>query len=125
MDTNETTNTTNMGDMGGGTPPPPATGPSKNTVMGVLAYIGILVIVPYITAKDDPFVKFHIKQGLVLLVIEAAVWILSSMFFSLWPLWRLVNLITVIFSIIGIVYVVQGKEKELPFIGKFSKHFPI
>ena len=34
--------------------------------MAVLSYIGPLVIVSYIVANNDPFVKFHIKQGLVL-----------------------------------------------------------
>jgi hypothetical protein len=44
-----------------------------NKLMGILAYIGPLIIVSYLVAKDDPFVKFHIKQGLVLFVIEIAV----------------------------------------------------
>ena len=48
--------------------------PQKDVLMAVLAYIGPLVIISYIQAKNDLFVKFHIKQGLVLLVIEVAVW---------------------------------------------------
>lgn len=99
--------------------------PSRNTLMGILAYIGPLVIVSYITAKDDPFVKFHIKQGLVLLVIEIAVWILSSMFWVLFPLWQIINVVALVFSILGIVNVVQGKEKELPILGSYAKHFKI
>ena len=102
----------------------PAKSMSPNKVMAVLAYIGPLLIVSYLTAKDDPMVKFHIKQGLVLLVIEVALWVLGSVFIPfLWQILNLINLGVVILSIIGIVNVLQGKEKELPLIGKFSSYF--
>jgi uncharacterized membrane protein len=97
----------------------------KNMPMAILSYIGPLVIVSYLTAKDDPFVKFHIKQGLVLFIIEIAVWVLSGMFWPLWMLFRLVNLGTFILSVVGIVNVTQGKEKELPLVGGWSKYFKI
>ncbi len=103
----------------------PMSDKSKNTLMAILAYIGPLVIVSFLVDKETPFVKFHIKQGLVLFVIEIVIWFLSSMLWSLWMIWQLVNIIVVIFSVLGIVNAAQGKEKELPFIGQFSKHFPI
>ena len=95
----------------------------KNMVMGILAYLGILVIVPFIVSKDDPFVKFHVKQGFVLLSIEVIVWILGSVVWGLWMLLSLVNLAVVILSIVGIVNVVQGQEKKLPIVGDFSRYF--
>lgn len=97
----------------------------KNTPMGILAYLGPLVIVSYLVAKEEPFVKFHIKQGLVLLVIEVAIRILAPMFGSMYSLFNLLDLTVLVFIVIGIVNVVKGDEKELPFIGQFSKHFPI
>lgn len=97
----------------------------KNVLMAVLAYIGPLVIVSYVTAKDDAFVKFHIAQGLVLFVIEVGVWVLGMMMWQLWPLFSIINLATFILSIIGIINAVKGKEEELPLVGKFSKHFPL
>lgn len=100
-------------------------GNNKNTLMGALAYIGPLVIISYIIAKDDPFVKFHIKQGLVLFVAEVAIWILSMMVWVLFPLLQIVNIIVVVLAIIGIVNVVHGKEKELPLVGSFAKQFNI
>ena len=95
----------------------------NKTLMAALSYIGILVLIPFFTSKDNPYVKFHIKQGLVLLVIEVAVWFLGMMFYSLWPLMKLVKLCVFILAIIGIVNSVKGKEKDLPFVGKFSKYF--
>ncbi len=118
MDEMKSENSQGSGEAGAG-----AATASKNTVMGILAYIGPLVIVSYIMAKDDPFVKFHIKQGLVLLVISVAVWIVGSLFWFLWPILQIVNVVVLVFAILGIVNVVQGKEKELPVLGSYAKHF--
>ena len=97
----------------------------NNTLMGILSYIGPLVIIPYLTTKEDPFVKFHIEQGLVLFVIEIAVWILGMFMFPFWMIASLINLATFILSIIGIINVTQGKQKELPIVGMWSKHIKI
>ena len=95
----------------------------NKTLMGILAYIGPLVIVSYLVAKDDPFVKFHIKQGLVLIVIELIAWVLGSMFWRFFMFINLVNLAVLVFAIIGIINVTQGQEKELPLVGQFSRYF--
>ncbi|MSU73533.1 hypothetical protein EXS56_00130 [Candidatus Kaiserbacteria bacterium] len=97
--------------------------PEHKTLMGVLAYLGILVVIPFLMAKNDPFVKFHIKQGLVLVIIELVVWVVGSSMGQLWMLLNLVNLATLVLSIVGIVNVIQGQQKELPLVGSFSKHF--
>jgi uncharacterized membrane protein len=95
----------------------------NKTLMAALSYVSILVLIPYLMAKNDPFVHYHIKQGLVLLVIELAVYVLGMVIWMLYPVLGLINLATLVLSIIGIVNVVQGKEKELPLVGSFSKHF--
>ncbi|MBY0533507.1 MAG: hypothetical protein K2P31_00890 [Rickettsiaceae bacterium] len=92
--------------------------------IAIFAYLGPLVIIPYLTSKDNSFVKFHIKQGLVLISIEIICWLLMSMFFwTMWPLISLVKLLTFILAILGIVNVVQKKEKELPLVGSFAHYF--
>jgi uncharacterized membrane protein len=100
---------------------------NNRTLFGVLSYLGPLVIVSYIASKDDPFVKFHIKQGLVLLCIEVLGWLLmSGMFmYSFWMIYKLVHLAVIVLSILGIINAVGGKEKELPLVGQFGKYFPI
>ncbi len=99
--------------------------PKHNTLMAILAYIGPLVIVSYLTAKDDSFVKFHIKQGLVLFVLEVIVWILGMLIWGIWPLIQILHLALFIWSIIGIVNAVQGKEKSLPITGKYADRFKV
>jgi len=95
----------------------------KNMAMAILAYIGPLVVVSYLVAKDDPFVKFHIKQGLVLIVIEMVVWFLGMGLYAFWMIYNIVNLATFVLSILGIINVVHGKEKNLPLVGELSRYF--
>ena len=97
--------------------------------MGILAYLGLLVIVPYIVAKDDPFVKFHIKQGLVLLVIEVIMACLVTFLAPLLGVFSmfvsLINLGVFVLAIVGIVHVARGEMKELPLVGSFGNSFSI
>ncbi|HUZ92675.1 MAG TPA: hypothetical protein VNG29_01610 [Candidatus Paceibacterota bacterium] len=95
----------------------------QNTAMAVLAYIGPLVIVSYLVAKDDPFVKFHIKQGLVLFAASVVVWILGTVAPFLWILLNLVNLAIFVLAVLGIINVIHGKEEKLPVVGAYARHF--
>jgi uncharacterized membrane protein len=98
---------------------------SNNTLMGILAYLGILAIIPFLMAKDEPFVKFHLKQGLVLLSIELAIWVVGMFMWQLWMILQIVNLGVLVLAIMGIINVVQGKQAELPLVGSFSSYFNI
>ncbi len=98
-------------------------GTSGNTGMAIIAYIGILVVIPLVTNKGDPFVKFHSKQGLVLLIT----WVIAN---SLWAIpvfgWfasPIINLGCFILMIVGIMNAAGKQTKELPIIGQFAKNF--
>lgn len=92
--------------------------------MSALAYLGILVLIPFLTdAKKDPVVKFHIKQGFVLLILEVIGWFVNRIPYLGWPVGALISLVTLILAIIGIINVVNGHEKELPLIGQYAKNF--
>jgi uncharacterized membrane protein len=95
----------------------------NNILMGILSYLGILIIIPFLVAKENPFVKFHLKQGLVLIVLYAIVWAVELFLGGLWPLFSLVRLIAFILAIIGIVNVIRSQERELPIVGQFGKSF--
>lgn len=97
------------------------------TLMGILAYIGPLVLIPYFLAKDDSFVKFHVRQGLVLLVISAVTWVLDEImrWHFLQPVIALINLLVLILAIIGIVHVLRKEEKPLPLVGGYAGHFKV
>lgn len=98
----------------------------KNKVMGVLAYIGILVLVPILAAKDSPFARYHANQGLVLFLAEIALGIIGNTLgfaLALSGLWFLLMLMplfwlaTLVLAIIGIINAVNGEMKPLPVIG--------
>lgn len=109
----------------------------SNKVMGVLAYLGILVLVPIFAAKESRFARFHANQGLVLLIAEVAFSIIYSIVtsilanllfttgsFGVWgvisALLSLLSLIFLVLAIIGIINALNGKKKELPIIGKIT-----
>lgn len=108
-------------------PAAPAASEDNGLVMGILCYLGPLVIVPYLVAKENTFVKFHIKQGVVLAVIELIIYVLgmSMLFWNLWSLISLLNLACLILSILGIINVVQKKEAALPVIGGLADRVKI
>lgn len=103
-----------------------------NKLMAVLSYLGILVLIPILAAKDSPFAKFHATQGLNLLIVSVAWSIVSGIigailgvigvtFLSvLWSIisW-LVSIVIFLTMVVGIINAAQGKAKELPIIGGF------
>ncbi|MBQ7073217.1 MAG: zinc ribbon domain-containing protein [Bacteroidales bacterium] len=91
---------------------------NSNKVMAILAYLGILVLIPLFAAKDSKFARFHTNQGLLLLLVAILCGVISRI-----PvigfIGSILGFISGIFAIIGIVYAIQGKAKELPLIGKY------
>jgi uncharacterized membrane protein len=101
----------------------------KNKVFAVLAYLGILVLVPLLAAKDSPFAKFHANQGLLLLIIEVVLGFVlpiiqgAFVFSGLWSLANLLSLlylIPLVFAIMGIINAANGEMKKLPYIGDYT-----
>ena len=93
----------------------------KNIGMAVVAYI--IFFIPLLTeAKNDPFVKYHVKQGLVLFIAGCLTMVVSWVPPIHWFSW-LLNIGMLVLFIIGVLNAVAGKEKPLPLIGKFSDSF--
>jgi uncharacterized membrane protein len=90
-------------------------------MLAILAYLGILIIIPFVTeAKNDPFVKFHLKQGLTLIIVEAIGYVLAMIPVLGWILYFVLWIFAIVMTVTGIVNVVTGKQKELPIIGKYA-----
>lgn len=108
----------------------------SNKVMAVLAYIGILVLIPVFMAKDSKYARFHSSQGLTLLIFDFAYLIATAIIKGIlgavlpWSMFGVYMIISTILSlgtifflvlaIMGIVNAVQGNEKELPIIGQID-----
>lgn len=96
----------------------------KNTGMAILAYL--LFFIPLLTdAKDDPFVKYHVKQGLVLFIGYIIEMFIGTIPLIGWIVSPLLAVALFILLIIGIMNASNGKETPLPVIGKFAETFKI
>lgn len=87
--------------------------------MAILAYIGLLFLIPLLAEKENKFVRYHIAQGINLflwcLIGEI---VLSFVPFVGGAIAGLMGLLQVALMIIGIVNVCNGEAKELPVINK-------
>lgn len=101
----------------------------NTTLLGVLSYLGILVLIPFFLKKDDAFVQFHVKQGFVLLAIEIVLFIISAVIGILLPfllqLLPIIHLLVVVLSIFGIINVIKKEQKELPIVGSYASYIKI
>ncbi|MBO7375760.1 MAG: hypothetical protein ILO42_01225 [Clostridia bacterium] len=95
-----------------------------NKVISLFSYLSWLVLIPIFAAKDSKYARFHANQGIVLAIIEIAVWVVFGIL-SVIPVvgWiftvlnSLCSIAFTVFAVLGIVNAVRGKAKELPFIG--------
>src|SRR4030043_1974909 len=80
---------------------------SEDKLMGVLAYLGILVLIPLLMKKESSFVQFHAKQGLVLFIAEVILWWIPFVG------WFILGPIVSILAIIGLIMAAVGKEGKI------------
>ena len=98
-------------------------GTRRNIGMAAIAYI--IFFIPLLTeAKDNPFVKYHVKQGLVLFLFSFIAYLVAIMAPILgWILFPVFKIAIAVLAIIGIINAVNGEQKPLPFIGSFADQF--
>ena len=90
-------------------------------IMGSICYVSILCLIPLITNKEDRFINFHARQGLVL-------WIWTVLIIMLLKIPGLGGIIFTIsiffiglFSLAGIATVVLNQGWKLPFINILAR----
>lgn len=99
-------------------------------VMAILAWI--IFLVPLFAARDKRFAMFHTEQAIVLLIVFIPLYIVitiitmiigqvsgtlacivSILSFGVW-------IVYLVLWVIGLISAIQGKAKELPFIGQYG-----
>jgi uncharacterized membrane protein len=93
----------------------------KEAPLALLSYLHILVIIPLIFSKKSDFVKYHSRQGLMLLLF----WILVGFSFYVPYLPWLLLIIIFVDILYGIIHVVLGKTRPMPLIGKMAEKMSI
>lgn len=89
----------------------------ENKVYGILAYIGILFLVPLLAAPKSPFAKFHANQGCVLFIGEVALCVVGVIPFLGWLAWFFGSIAALVLAIMGIINAANGKMEKLPLVG--------
>jgi len=87
---------------------------SDSNLMAALSYLWLLSVVMLLVKKDDPYVLFHAKQGLVIFIASFLIgWI------------PVLNLIIVVAVILGFVKAIQGEKYKLPLVGDLAEKINI
>ena len=92
---------------------------NKNRHMAILAYLGLLFLVPLFAAKDSPFARYHTNQGILLFVVQTIGIAATQIPYAGWVAGAIVNVFTTALLVIGLINAFKGEAKELPVIGKF------
>jgi len=118
-------------------PPPPPESPAPggpagevNILMVVLAYFGILCLIPFFAEKDDEFVQYHARQGLTLLLAEIVIFAIL-MILSVIPFLGYVIKILEWFFLLGVlVYHIllmvkasKGERTTIPYISTYAERW--
>lgn len=93
----------------------------EDKIMLVLAYLGILALIPLLTVKDSPYVQWHAKNGLVLGIGGGiAVSVLSGIFA---PIACLAFPALLVVDVVAMAKSLQGQRWRIPGVSDLAEKF--
>ena len=96
----------------------------EGKVDAVLSYIPFLCFIPLFKSNLNNFAKKHVKQGLLLLIVEIiALFFLIDFVNEIF--WTFVLIACCIFALAGISKSLAGKSMKIPFIGNIFEKYNI
>ena len=107
---------------------------AKDSDKKLFAFLGVfLTVIGFIIAlaakKNDKYVMYYGKQGLVLFVAWMIAWIVGMVFVFIpvlgWLVMTVLYLGILALWIIGLVYSLSGQMKPVPLIGHFADKIPV
>jgi len=98
---------------------------SDENVYAILSYLSVLCLIPILMKKDDEFVRFHSRQGLMLFTLEIGLMIINIIPFLGQLIYLFGMLACGIISIIGVVQVLQGNKWKIPVVGEWAEKIKI
>ena len=106
----------------------------RRSSISVLAYCGPLLLIPALVARRSPYARFHVNQGLALLVVEMAYNLaariltrildlsmgsgLSEIPTTLSTVLSFASLFFLVLTLLGAINALRGRAKELPLVGR-------
>ncbi|MCF6294525.1 MAG: hypothetical protein L3J25_02400 [Flavobacteriaceae bacterium] len=91
-------------------------------IVSYFTFVGLLIAIILNLEKKNPFTSFHIRQmfGLIIMLIVSNV---TEKYIDSW-LGTIFWIITFVSWLYGLFYALQGKYKEIPYLGsKFQEWF--
>ncbi|MDQ5981659.1 MAG: hypothetical protein QG570_409 [Patescibacteria group bacterium] len=86
---------------------------SDDKLLAAVSYLWILSVVVYLLKKDNAYIAFHAKQGMVLMVIGLVLMIVPIIGWAL-------NLVVFIAVVVGAVKAYTGEKYRLPLIADLA-----
>ena len=84
----------------------------ESRINSFFSYFFIFSVILYITKKDDKFVQFHARQGIVVFVL---------MIIGLFPVLGVpLFILSIVLAVIGASKAYVGEEFKIPFIYKYA-----
>ena len=94
----------------------------EKKMYAALCYVGVLVLVPLLIKKEDPYINWHIRQGLVVLGLTVV-----SLLMLAWveALGSLLFVVVMTANVIALVQALLGKKWKIPVIGSWADRFRV
>ena len=92
----------------------------SSRLLAVMSYLGVLSLVPLVMNRDDSYVQFHARQGVILWM-----WEVLAIYTLLIPavgnfFFRFSSLACLVLSVIGVLSVLLGRAWKFPVIGDWA-----
>jgi uncharacterized membrane protein len=85
-----------------------------------MAYVPFLCFAPLLKMRDDPYVYFHARQGLVLFFLEIIAFVFSFPHLSQ-LFWTAMIIGCIGAAVAGVMFALQGRAHRLPLIGDLAE----
>lgn len=99
---------------------------SQNVLMCVLSYLGVFALIPYFTQKDDSYISWHSRQGLLITAVAIVVSFLLSVLTFVPGIGWLAGIVSMLFSfsvlalcIFCMVQACSGRKWAVPGLSSF------
>ena len=92
-----------------------------NKILAAISYLGLLCLIPLFLKKSSPYVQFHAKQGLVLLIAEVIISFVNIIPFFGTIVWGLAGLVLFVVSILAFIKTWKGVSWEIPIVSEYAK----
>lgn len=104
-------------------PTPPDTESKTARWMGALCYLSVLIIIPACSAwRKDDFVRFHLNQGLALLMLATICGVIA-LIPGAGQIGTTLTVLVDLVSLIGLVFALRRRKQALPVVDAITRAF--